>query len=266
MNVRRPILSLALALATAACSLADGEPPPSVQAPSGRSGATAASESPTLRRARHVDPRRNGLELGFGEFAITLEAEEIRPGPVTIVVRNGGKLVHGFEIKVEERDGDHSGSGHSGDGDGFEAEGPAFGPGEVVRIPLDLAPGVYEIECFVAEHDDLGMRATLVVRRGAPLVSADTKPTAPDRVEIADFAFAPAQIEIGTGTEVTWRNVDPTSHTATSRDGSFDSGTLDPGSEFSTTFDRAGTFKFFCQIHPRMQGVVRVVDPTRAGE
>ena len=209
-----------------------------------------------------MDPRRGGLELGFGEFAITLEAEEIRPGPVTVVVRNGGELVHGFEIKIEETDGDHSGPGHSGDGDGFEAEGPAFGPGETVRIRLDLAPGIYEIECFVAEHDDLGMRATLVVRRGAPLVPADPESTAPDRVEIGDFAFAPVQIEVQAGTKVSWGNADPTAHTVTARDGSFDSGTLDPGSEFSNTFEHGGTFRYFCQIHPTMQGAVRVVDPT----
>ena len=210
---------------------------------------------------RRVDPRRGGLELGFGEYAITLEAEEIRPGPVTIVVRNGGALVHGFEMKIEEA-GDHSGPGHGGDGDGFEVEGAEFGPGDSVRIPLDLAPGVYDIECFVAEHDDLGMRATLVVRRDAPLVSAEPQGSAQDRVDIADFAFAPASVEIGIGTQVTWRNVDPTAHTVTARDGSFDSGTLDPSSEFSTMFERSGTFEFFCQIHPTMQGTVRVVDPT----
>ena len=42
-------------------------------------GATGADQS----TSRKVDPRRGGLELGFGEFAITLEAAEIRPGPVT---------------------------------------------------------------------------------------------------------------------------------------------------------------------------------------
>jgi plastocyanin len=48
----------------------------------------------------------------------------------------------------------------------------------------------------------------------------------------------------------------------TDRDGSFDSGTVDPGSTFSTAFEQSGTFRYFCQIHPTMQGTVRVVDPT----
>ncbi len=259
MQIRRPILALALTLVTAACSLAGGEPAPASGDPSEGSGATTAPASTAPLAARRVDPRRGGLELGFGEFAITLEADEIRPGPVTFVIRNGGALVHGFEMEIEER-GDHSGSGHGG-GDRYKVEGPAFGPGDTVRIPLDLAPGVYEIECFVAEHDDRGMRATLIVRPGAPLVRV-SEPTAPDGVEIADFAFSPGEIEVGIGSEVTWRNVDPTAHTVTARDGSFDSGTVDPGSAFSTAFELSGTFRYFCQIHPTMQGTVRVVEPT----
>jgi plastocyanin len=259
-NIRRLILSLALTLSTAACSLAGGEPAPAGREPSEGSGATVAPASAAPLATQRVDPRRGGLELGFGEFAITLEAEEIRPGPVTFVIRNGGALVHGFEMEIEES-GDHSGSGHPSGGDRFKVEGPAFGPGDTVRIPLDLPPGVYEIECFVAEHDDRGMRATLVVRPGAPLVRVSA-PTSPDVVEIGDFAFAPGGLEVGSGSEVTWRNVDPTAHTVTARDGSFDSRTIDPGSSFSTAFERSGTFRYFCQIHPTMQGTVRVVDPT----
>jgi plastocyanin len=260
MHINKLILALALTLITAACSLADEEAAPAVPEPSQGSGASATPVSAAPLATQRVDPRRGGLELGFGEFAITLEAEEIRPGPVTFVIRNGGALVHGFEMEIEES-GDHSGSGHSGGGDRFKVEGPAFGPGDTVRIPLDLPPGVYEIECFVAEHDDRGMRATLVVRSGAPLVRV-SEPTSPDVVEIGDFAFSPAGVEVGTGSEVTWRNVDPTAHTVTARDGSFDSGTVDAGSTFSTTFEEGGTFRYFCQIHPTMQGTVRVVDPT----
>ena len=89
-----------------------------------------------------------------------------------------------------------------------------------------------------------------------------SEPTSPDEVEIGDFAFAPGEIEVGIGSEVTWRNVDPAAHTVTDRDGSFDSGTVDPGSAFSTAFEHGGTFRYFCQIHPTMHGTVRVVDPT----
>jgi plastocyanin len=203
---------------------------------------------------RRVDPRRGGLDVGFGEFAITLEADEIRPGPVTFVIRNGGALVHGFEIEAEDDDGDNSGSGNGE----LKLEGPAFGPNDVVKIHADLPPGVYEIECFVAEHDDRGMRTTLTVTTDAPLVREEGGAGAPDEVDIADFAFAPSAIHVSTGTEVTWTNTDPAPHTVTAAQGGFDSGTLDPNEAFSFRFDTAGSFTYACLIHPTMRGTVHV--------
>jgi plastocyanin len=256
MNPRTWIISLALVVAGAACSLAEDasfdRAAVQTATPAAATSSTAAGE----QTDGLVDPRRGGLELGFGEFAITLEAAEIRPGPVTFVVRNGGALVHGFEIEIDER-GDNSGPGSSHD-DGLKMEGPAFGPGETVRLRADLAPGVYEIECFVAEHDDMGMRATLVVHPDASLVRVE-QPSDPGRVEIADFAFSPGSVEVAAGTTIAWRNADPTAHTVSASDGAFDSGTLDPGVGFETTFSEPGTFAYFCQIHPTMRGSVRVV-------
>ncbi len=261
---------MAVAVVSAACSLADEAERTRETSRAGAEDSSARADTRAPRRVptaagrstpRRVDPRRGGLELGFGEFAITLEADEIRPGPVTFVVRNRGKLVHGFEIKIEDiGDGGGHGRGHSGGGDRFEFEGPTFGPGETLRLPTLLSPGIYEVECFVAEHDDLGMRATLVVRHGAPLSRVERERPSPDSVEIADFSFSPADIEIEAGTEVTWSNADPTPHTVSARDGSFDSETLDSGSEYAATFSRAGTFAYLCQIHPSMRGTIRVVD------
>jgi plastocyanin/uncharacterized cupredoxin-like copper-binding protein len=214
----------------------------------------AAADSGTTRE---VDPRDDGLELGFGEFAITLEAPEIRPGPVTFVVRNGGALVHGFEIEAEDGDDDH---GHGGSGHGgLKFEGPAMQPGDVVRLDADLAPGVYTIECFVDGHDDLGMETQLIVRDGAPLATEGAG-VAPGEVSIAGFAFAPDTVEVPTGTEITWSNDDPTAHTVTASNGAFDSGALDSGASFSFVADRPGRFTYTCQIHPAMRGVV-VVGP-----
>jgi plastocyanin len=119
---------------------------------------------------------------------------------------------------------------------------------------------VYEIECFVAEHDDMGMRATLIVSRGAPLARADPG-SAEGKIEIAGFAFAPTPLDVPEGTSVTWANLDPTAHTVSASDGSFDSGTLESGARFETTFDRPGTFAYLCRIHPTMRGTVRVGEP-----
>jgi plastocyanin len=257
--IRRIISALASAVLLNACSSSGDTAPPQEALREPRPQTTDAAVPASAPEGgeistRRVDPRKGGLEVGFGEFAITLEADEIRPGPVTFVIRNGGALIHGFEIKGEEGDDDDN----SGSGDGeLELEGPEFGPNDVLRIRADLRPGIYEIECFVAEHDDRGMRTTLKVTADAPLVREEGGETAPDEVEITDFAFAPSEIHVRTGTEVTWTNTDPAPHTVTA-DGAFDSGTLDPKAAFSFRFDTAGTFSYACLIHPTMRGTVHV--------
>jgi plastocyanin len=240
------LLALLAVLATVGCSGG-----PEVIEPAPTDGSRAVADAPgTATTAgspdelRMIDPRKGGFEVGFGEWAVQLEADEIRPGPVTFVVRNGGMMLHGFEIEAEGAD------------EGLKLETGLFGPGENVRIDADLAPGVYKIECKVEGHDDLGMEALLVVREGAPL--APSRATAPDEVRIDGFAFAPPTLEVTVGTEVTWTNHDPEIHTVTADDGSFDSEVLGSGAAFSTRFRQAGRFTYLCEIHPSMTGVVKV--------
>lgn len=77
-------------------------------------------------------------------------------------------------------------------------------------------------------------------------------------VDIADFAFGPATLEIPAGTTVTWTNRDDAPHTATADDGSFGSGRLDDGGSFSFTFDIPGTYPYHCDFHPQMMGTIVV--------
>jgi plastocyanin len=79
------------------------------------------------------------------------------------------------------------------------------------------------------------------------------------RVEIADLAFAPDELTIAAGSAVTWVHADPNlPHTATSDDDVFDSGSLSEGDEFTFTFEEAGTYAYFCQVHPTMRGTIVV--------
>ena len=78
-------------------------------------------------------------------------------------------------------------------------------------------------------------------------------------IDIVDFAFVPATIEVPVGTTVTWTNQDGAPHTATADDGTFDSGTLEQGGSFSFTFEEAGTYPYHCEIHPNMTAVIVVV-------
>lgn len=81
---------------------------------------------------------------------------------------------------------------------------------------------------------------------------------AEEQVEIVEFAFSPETLTVPAGTTVTWLNSDSVSHTATSDDDVWDSDTLASGGEFSFTLDEAGTFSYFCKIHPSMTGSIVV--------
>jgi plastocyanin len=59
---------------------------------------------------------------------------------------------------------------------------------------------------------------------------------------------------------VIWLNDGPSAHTATSDDDVFDTGTLEEGKLKSESFDEAGTYPYFCSIHPQMKGTVKVVE------
>ena len=75
-------------------------------------------------------------------------------------------------------------------------------------------------------------------------------------VEIHQFKFAPAEIEIAAGATVTFINLDLVPHTATG-DG-FNTGTLKKGESKEITFSEAGDFPYLCTFHRHMKGHVRV--------
>jgi len=82
--------------------------------------------------------------------------------------------------------------------------------------------------------------------------------------EDTNECFIPAEISIGVGETVTWSNDDTAAHTVTGGNaadgpsGVFDSSLFMAGTEFSWTFDEAGTFEYFCMVHPWMVGSVIV--------
>jgi plastocyanin len=97
----------------------------------------------------------------------------------------------------------------------------------------------------------LSMAALLVF---APAASAQDDMT----VSIQDFFFSPDQMTVAPGTTVTWTNEAQTPHTTTADDGTWDSGTLEQGDDFSFTFDDPGTYTYHCSIHPDMTATITV--------
>ena len=197
-----------------------------------------------------VDPRAGGLAVGLGEWSVAPEVNAIRPGTVTFVVKNSGKVVHGLRVKEES---DRSG------GDRFKERTLELRPGQTTRFTVTLAPGVYSIECFVEGHDDLGMERRFEVRANAPLVRPTSSGAgAAPRADIAGFAFKPGTIRVKVGTTVRWTNRDEAPHTVTAASGGFTSKQLGKGGVYARRFGRAGTFAYLCALHPNMKGRVVV--------
>src|SRR5215207_2704077 len=95
--------------------------------------------------------------------------------------------------------------------------------------------------------------AALALGLAVPTVLAATR-----GVDIRDFAFSPRTVEVRVGDTVRWTNRDGVAHTATARNGSFDTGPLADGESGSVRFTTAGTYRYVCTPHPDMTGTVVV--------
>ena len=80
----------------------------------------------------------------------------------------------------------------------------------------------------------------------------------PTTVKIDNFTFGPAAVTVPVGATVTWVNGDDIPHTVVATDKSFKSKVLDTDETFSFTFTKAGTYEYFCSIHPHMTAKVVV--------
>jgi plastocyanin len=98
---------------------------------------------------------------------------------------------------------------------------------------------------------------TITIGTRSVLASAQQKPETTE-VKIDNFSFGPATLTVSVGTTVTWTNRDDIPHTVVSTDGVFKSKVLDTDEKFSFTFSKAGTYPYFCSIHPKMTGKVVV--------
>lgn len=79
-----------------------------------------------------------------------------------------------------------------------------------------------------------------------------------NEVWIKGMAFQPSAITISAGTTITWTNKEAVTHTVTSDNALFDSGSLNGNSTYSRQFTSAGTFAYHCALHPTMTATVIV--------
>ena len=96
------------------------------------------------------------VRVTLDEYAITPQDVSVPSGRVELVARNIGRLTHNLQIEVPPKDPDAQTE--------TLGETPTAQPGTTVDATVDLKPGTYLMRCSLANHDDLGMTGTLVVR------------------------------------------------------------------------------------------------------
>jgi len=111
---------------------------------------------------------------------------------------------------------------------------------------------------------NLTRRTTLTAFATAAVAALAARPLAARAddatVTIDNFSFAPETLTVAAGTKVTFTNRDDIPHTvvSTAHPPAFRSSPLDTGDSFSFTFAAAGSFPYFCSLHPHMQGTIVV--------
>ena len=148
--------------------------------------------------------------------------------------------------------------------------GTAAGPG-----PMKVAPDRLKRVLGIADVTFIPGRNTLAIvdatlsgdppLTGAAIASGQAdrprqvRQRGPNEIGIDNFQFAPTPLTVKAGTAVTWVNDDDVPHVIASADGRFkSSAVLDTSQRFSVTFAKAGTYSYFCSLHPHMQGKVVV--------
>ncbi len=89
-------------------------------------------------------------------------------------------------------------------------------------------------------------------QQGAPV-------TGVTHMNLQNFAYQMANIQVRAGTTVTWTNQDSVPHSVTFKNGMKDSGLLYQGQSFSYTFNTPGSYQYYCSVHTYMVATVTVV-------
>jgi len=92
----------------------------------------------------------------------------------------------------------------------------------------------------------------------ATVAAEDAPKAAPNTITIDNFTFTPKELTVAVGTTVTWANHDDIPHNVVDKNKTFRSKALDTDDSFTYTFATAGTFDYFCGLHPHMVGQVIV--------
>jgi amicyanin len=99
----------------------------------------------------------------------------------------------------------------------------------------------------------------LKASHAGPAASEQNNSSDKYQIKIDNFSFGPSTLTVPVGATVTWSNQDDVPHNVVSTDGKdIKSPVLDTDQKFTHTFAQAGTYAYYCAIHPKMTGKVIV--------
>ena len=142
--------------------------------------------------------------------------------------------------------------------------GTASSPGPM-KVPAEQLRGLLGITHvnYIAGNHTLALVDSTLAMQSAQAMTLRNVANE-NVVKIDNFSFTPKSLTVKPGATVTWTNNDDIPHTATSTEKKFSSPVLDTDQSFSFTFRDAGSYPYFCKIHPTMTGTV-VVEKAPAG-
>ena len=148
------------------------------------------------------------------------------------------------------------------------APGTAPSPGPMFVEPQRLRSvlGLTSVSYVPGRHSlavvDSTLSGTMAMSESAmhqpTKTTARTRVLGPNQVGIDNFTFSPPRLTVRAGTEVEWINYDDVPHVIADTRGGYASKALDTSQRFTHRFTTAGTFDYFCSIHPTMTGSVVV--------
>jgi len=108
----------------------------------------------------------------------------------------------------------------------------------------------------------IALLALSLFATGEEMKEAGSTESKQNTIEIKDFAFNPQTLTVKAGEKITWINRDEEPHTIVSVERQFKkSSALDTDQEFTITTSTAGTYTYFCSVHPQMTGTIVVEKP-----
>ena len=220
---------------------------------------SAAAAAPPAPAAAQPTQAAAPAPAAGGQAAVAIADNSFTPQQIevpvgtTVVWTNGGQRQHTV----------------TADDNGFQSN--ALTAGATFKQTFDK-PGTFPYYCEFHGAPGQAMFGVIkVVGAGAPAAAAPTaappptaapaptaappppKPAAAS-VSMKDFEFVAKEIKVKVGTTITWKNDGAQPHSATAVDKSFDTGLFQPGEAKSATFNTAGTFVYYCQLHGTPDG------------